>query len=223
VSGDSPAWLDALRRDLIDITEPAAAELWPCAESGAPFYNYRLEHVRQVERDALALLNEVGGDRDVALAAVWIHDRCQPTFWGEEHAGLAAEWAGERLAETGFPAEKVAAVCEAVRLHRTKITPVGAIPGELHEARILWDADKLAHLGAVEVLTRILNTVASDWPGFGEPARRAAAAAAEALEPLSDRPFVPERFYFDVSRRWAAERHEVQKAFARALRDQISR
>jgi len=145
------SWLEHLRHDLAAITSEAAKEYWPNPESERPaFYNYRLEHVRQVEREALILLDSVGGDSDVVLASVWLHDRWQPVFRGpEQHGKRAAEWAAQHLAETGFPAEKVESVCFAVANHSN---PPRMLPPEAHDARLLWDADKLFHLGAVELL-----------------------------------------------------------------------
>jgi HD superfamily phosphodiesterase len=74
---DTPEWLFHIRKDLEKITGPVAAEIWPTPK-GRPYFNYRLEHVRQVERDARWLLQQVGGDEEVVLAAVWLHDRFQP-------------------------------------------------------------------------------------------------------------------------------------------------
>ena len=218
----SPAWLETLRRDLTEITQAAAEEYWPTLD-GTPFFNYRLEHVRQVERDALALLDEVGGDGDVVLASVWIHDRGQPMFVGDNHWNIAVDWADAHLAETGFPADKVDAVCRAVAMHSKSATPVGGIPEDLHEARLLWDADKVAHVGPVELITRILNCVAADSLPADGSAPQVAAAVAKALAPLAAWSFSPDGFYFDVSRRWAAERHGAQTAFAETLCRQISR
>jgi HD superfamily phosphodiesterase len=80
------SWLEILRKQLEDITFKAAEEFWPPPTMGGkPFYNYRLEHVRQVERDVLRILDTVEADSDIVLASVWLHDRFQPQFRGEEH------------------------------------------------------------------------------------------------------------------------------------------
>jgi predicted metal-dependent HD superfamily phosphohydrolase len=218
MTNGEPAWLNILRDNLRAATRDAAAEFWPSGD--AAFFNYRVEHVRQVERDALALLRAVGGDRDVVLAAAWVHDRAQPMFSGKDHEERAATWAEEHLAETGFPPEKAARVAEAVRLHRSSITPVGAIPDELHEARILWDADKLAHLGAAETVLRVLNAIAVDRrPSNAAP--KTVRLVAERLAPLVERPLRPERFYFQISRRWAGDRFDAQRTFTAALLAQL--
>jgi HD superfamily phosphodiesterase len=133
-----PSWLQALRRDMLAITTPAARELWP-GPGGEPWFNYRWEHVLQVERDAVRLLQAVGGDRDVVLAAVWIHDRFQPAFAGEDHGARAADWAGTHLAGLGLCADRVDRVCACVRNHSG---PPHSLPETPAEARLLWDADK---------------------------------------------------------------------------------
>jgi hypothetical protein len=226
VDESAPAWLKRLRDDLSGITSEAAAELWPSPEPGRPaFFNYRVEHVRQVERDARALLKEVGGDEDIVLAAVWVHDRFQPKFVVPNHGRKAAEWAAENLAGYGFPAGKVGSVCHAAAVHSEK---PGAIPAEAHEARILWDADKLAHVGPHEILTLLLNNLATDRlrSMHDDPAFRDQAVTIEALARVRLKRFAKSespagKFYFPPSRQWAGERFEAQRAFYESLCAQI--
>ena len=123
-----PEWLTRLQEDAIQISTSAARQHWPGpTATSPPYFNYRLEHVRQVERDAIRLLAELGGDRDIVLASVWIHDRFQPQFTGPDHAVYAAEWAGENLNSYGFPSHKVEMVFYAVAHHSD---PPGSIPAE---------------------------------------------------------------------------------------------
>jgi uncharacterized protein len=97
-------------------------------------------------------------DDDVVFAAVWMHDL--GVFIGhrpEEPAALAkwdcVAYAMERtpaiLEQLGFPAEKIAAVVEAIRTHQPSAKPTAI------EGIILRDADILEQLGA----TGILRTV----------------------------------------------------------------
>ena len=106
----------------------------------------------QAEKEALKLLEAHGGDRDIVLASVWIHDRYKPLFYGLEHGNKAADWAVENLEGKGFPEEKVKAVEYAVRNHQGWTT-VGL---DTLEAQIVWDADKVAHLGPSFFLGDIL-------------------------------------------------------------------
>ena len=143
-------WLNQLKTDLKTITLPLARQYWPgLSAEDEPYYNYRFQHVEQVERDARRLLVAYGGDEDIVFASVWIHDRCQPQYEGENHGEKAAEWANENLAKIGFPNEKVPAVVYAVRNHSNLPQ---TIPVKDKEARLLWDADKLTKLGAFSVV-----------------------------------------------------------------------
>jgi len=228
MSPTEEVWLEALRDDLAGITERAAEQFWPSPERDCPpYFNYRLEHVRQVEREAVRLLSVVGGDRDIVLASVWVHDRFQPVFRGpEEHGKRAAEWAREHLATMGFPAEKVEPVCFAVANHSN---PPGTISPEAHEARVLWDADKLTKVGAVNLLFTFLNSyMASDRlqavcsdPGF--PGRtltmESIARNHSRRHPRQASP--GGHFYFEPSRRWAAERWGVEESFYELLSREV--
>jgi HD superfamily phosphodiesterase len=143
-------WLTQLKTGLKDITLPLARQYWPgISPEDEPYYNYRYQHVEQVDRDARKLLAAHGGDEDIVLASVWIHDRYKPQFEGENHAARAAAWANENLVKLGFPKEKLPAVVYAVGNHAVfggKISP------EHKEAQILWDADKLGKIGAIMVV-----------------------------------------------------------------------
>jgi HD superfamily phosphodiesterase len=142
-------WLTALKTGLREITLPLARKFWPgVSPDDEPYYNYRYQHVEQVDRDARRLLTAYGGDEDVVLASVWIHDRYKPQFEGKHHAAKAADWANENLGKLGFPAEKVPAVVYAVAIHAYD-GDGQKIPADCLEARILWDADKLGKTGAV--------------------------------------------------------------------------
>ena len=226
VDTTEPAWLASLRRELAITTDKAAQTLWPSPERDRPaFFNYRLEHVRQVERDALSLLEAVGGDRDIVLASVWIHDWFQPLFFSPDHGLRAAAWAAEHLAERGFPPDKVQAVCFAVAAHSSESS---FIPPEAHEARLLWDADKLAHLGAYEILTRLLNNLALDRvrslcndPAFPERTFTIRDLAQAKVRRIGQEGTPVNRFYFEPSRAWAAERLQVQKMFCESLCKQV--
>lgn len=219
-------WLGSLRRDLVGISEGTAGQLWPSPREDAPaFFNYRVEHVRQVERDALLLLKEVGGDSDIVLASVWLHDRFQPAFNVAGHNDEAAEWAAENLAARGFPSKKVDAVCFAVASH---CGPPHSLPTEAHEARVLWDADKLAHIGPHEVLTVLFNSIASDSlealrddPLFPEDRLTINDLAVSRLRRYATRSSPADKFYFDPTRKWAHLRHEAQRLFCEVLCAQV--
>jgi uncharacterized protein len=106
----------------------------------------------------LAIGEQLDYDDDVVFAAAWMHDL--GVFYGhrpEDPAALAAwdnvKYAMDRapklLSGFGFPAEKIAAVIEAIRTHQPHEEPQSI------EATILRDADILEQLGAVGVLRAV--------------------------------------------------------------------
>jgi len=105
-------------------------------------FNYRWEHVQAVVSLARWLAAETGADAEVAEAAAWLHDIAKSEA---NHAHVGAERAREILAATDFPAENVDAVADAIAQHEglTLDAPLSPLA-----AAILWDADKLAKLGA---------------------------------------------------------------------------
>jgi len=188
------------------ITREAAHSHWPGATpDNPPYFNYRLEHVLQVERDAMRLMESVGGDEEVILASVWIHDRFQPQYRDENHPAEAGQWARENLLSLGFPEDKVEKVCYCVANHSN---PPGTIPEDAEDARILWDADKLSKVGAVSIAAFMCGIPA--FPDKIMGFRKIAQFGKENTKKFAD---LPESFYFGISRIWAKERLEAQRAF----------
>jgi hypothetical protein len=123
-----------------------------------PPFAYRWEHIRQVVRNGLWLLEHLPADHDVVLAACWLHDVKK----GErEHAQAGADFARAFLPTVGFPVAKIEGVANAIGQHeglwraskeweRDQNLPFRpAPPIEPIEAAILWDADKLAKVGPI--------------------------------------------------------------------------
>ena len=117
----------------------------------------------------LAALTQVVGDglsydRDVVVAAVWLHDL--GVFAGHrpedpvalaawDHVPYACAQGPKILSEVGFPEEKVPAVLQTLREHQPKDEPTSI------EATILRDADILEQLGAIGIL-RAVSKVGRD-------------------------------------------------------------
>ncbi len=218
-----PEWLVVLRQDMASITEPAARQLWPNPDpSLPPFFNYRLEHVRQVERDAVALLAAVGGDQDIVLAGVWLHDRYQPALTGENHGQRAGDWARANLAALGFPVDKVERVAFTVAHHSDAR---GSIPADAHEARLLWDADKLAHTGPTEVINLLMNHVAADHlAGLaknGSDRSHCMPSIAAMMQRFATANPPEGKFYFEATSRLAHERFDAAQRFCQVLGRQV--
>jgi len=137
-------WLEQLKSEMLEISKTTAYEYFPAIGAYTePYYNLRFEHTKQVEAEAMKLLKVYGGDADIVLASVWIHDRCKPQFGWFDHGSKAADWTLENLESKGFPQEKIKAVEYAVRNH----CGYDKRPLDTLEAQILWDADKLSHRG----------------------------------------------------------------------------
>jgi hypothetical protein len=211
---DQPAWLTSLQNDEALLTAQEASKIWPHPETKAPYFNFRLEHVQQVERDALRINEYVKGDTDIILAAVWIHDRFQPQTENEKHAHQAADWAKENLAGLGFPDEKVPAVYLAVNRH---CDPPGTIPAGDVEARVLWDADKLTRIGPLSIVSYMLAHSA-----FPEQKLSYSNIAVLGLERLERSRRLVDELYYPRSREMAIARFAQQKAFYEAFAQDVN-
>jgi uncharacterized protein len=138
-------WRQAVQDAALDATLQEAERRYGTAR--LPF-NYRWEHVRAVVRLALRLAELTGADPEIVEAAAWLHD-VRKRGRDDDHGTHGAAAAREILARTDFPAAKIEAVAGAIAQH------VGLIcedPIEPLEAAVLWDADKLAKLGATAVV-----------------------------------------------------------------------
>jgi uncharacterized protein len=211
-----PHWPARLRRELEELTGAAAKKIWPGPDPDAPpYFNYRLEHVRQVDRYARILLREVGGDAEVVEAAVWVHDRFKPLFEGRDHASRAVAWLRENIVSYGFPASKVEAVAFAVENHVGFLAPHDRIPPEKVEARILWDADKLDKFG-LHAVTNLLMANAA-YPG----SVLTHASSARPFRPLPSDEELRDRYFFEVSYRLALENLRVQRRYYADLEKEL--
>ena len=209
-----PNWLTQLRTDLLSVSERAARKHWPgLSPDGKPYYNYRFEHVQQVERDAQRPMTVVGGDEEIILASVWIHDRFQPQYEEDHHAARAAEWVREHLASLGFPVNKVAAVEYVVANHSNA---PNTIPEKELEARLMWDADKLSKVGALAIVTFLCGT-----PAFPQTRVSYEWAGRRLNREFAVTEGLARQFYFEQSREWGRARVAAQKAFCDALEREV--
>jgi HD superfamily phosphodiesterase len=210
---DNPAWLTELQNEMALQTAQEAQKLWPHPETHASYFNYRLEHVQQVERDAFRILNEVKVDVDILLAAIWAHDLSISQAESPQHAHVAAEWVRANLAGLGFPARKVAAVAFAVERHADL---PGTLPDKANEARVLWDADKLTRLGPLNIVNHILGHAA-----FPDSRITYAGIAVLGLEQLERSRRIVEDFYYQSSRQIGLQRYMQQKVFYEELAQDV--
>lgn len=150
-------WETAVRQAMYKATIKEAERRY---KTSVPAFNYRWEHVTAVVTlaEKLAMLME-GADRDIVVAAAWLHDIRKDT--GNSHPRKGANFARRFLPETDFPSEKIEAVADAIAQHMGlwRDEPLTVL-----ETQILWDADKLTKIGL---------TAAIHWTGGslarGEP------------------------------------------------------
>lgn len=166
------------------------------------------EHCRRLYETMRKIVRSerLRADDDVLFALAWLHDI--GTY--EEFSGLAdsppacaAIAADQLLAEAGFPVDKLETVSRVIRAHSFEEAPRSSM-----EARILHDADMLEFLGAIG-LVRLLSIV-----GLEEWVPEPRAAVGLALDFAST---LPDRLYYESSRKMARDRIAETSAFTDAL------
>lgn len=218
-------WLEKLKNDMLEITKTAAYEFFPSIGARTePYYNLRLEHVKQVEIEAFKLMEAYNdADRDIVLAAVWIHDRFKPQFEGYDHANKAADWVLENLGSKGFPKEKVKAVEYAVRNH----AGYEKKPLETLEAQILWDADKIAHRGPSYFFQTVFILTNEGFAKNDPRIKYEQTISIENILPaLADRKREidydePNPFHLEESNKLSIEKDEAVNAFLEAMQKRL--
>lgn len=127
-----------------------ATELLPHALEPSEDGAHDLSHLQRVWHNARTLQAEEGGDLEVLLAAVLLHDCVaveKNSPLRSQASRLAAEKASKVLANLNWPEEKTSAVVHAIEAHSfsANITPTTL------EARLMQDADRLDSLGMLGV------------------------------------------------------------------------
>jgi uncharacterized protein len=148
-----PHWRTVCRQAAVEQAIQEARAAWKLTDDQPLPFDHRWEHVQAVVHLALKLAKEVGADAEIIEAAAWLHDICKGQ---RAHATLGAAAAERILAETDFPAAKIAVVAAAIRQHEGLFRPPEAAPLEPLEAAVLWDADKLSKIG-VQALAYLLS------------------------------------------------------------------
>lgn len=199
---------------------PSALQMSVPAHYSEALRQFISEHARPVDKFGhqprlAALIDAIGAglafDRDVVLAAAWLHDlgvfvghRPEDTdalaHW--DHVAYACARVPAVLRDAGFPEAKIPAVLDAIRQHQPHDEPLTL------EAVILRDADIIELLGAVSIL-RIVSKVGRDtrFPNF----TAAVASLRRNLEQL------PGRLRLDASRRLAQPRIRILQDFLAAV------
>ncbi|MDO4231597.1 MAG: HD domain-containing protein [Lautropia sp.] len=130
--------------------ELAAALLPHAIDADANDGSHDLAHLMRVWRNAQRIMATDGGDAELIVAAVLLHDCVaveKDSPLREQASRLAAQKGREVLHALGWPAQRCEQVAHAVEAHSFS---AGVEPRSL-EARILQDADRLDALGLLGV------------------------------------------------------------------------
>ncbi|MFJ2712569.1 HD domain-containing protein [Pseudomonas sp. NPDC087346] len=127
-----------------------AARLLPHALEPSEDGAHDLSHLQRVWHNARTLQAEEGGDLEVLLAAVLLHDCVsveKNSPLRSQASRLAAKKATSVLLEMHWPEKKIIAISHAIEAHSfsANITPLTL------EAKIVQDADRLDSLGMLGV------------------------------------------------------------------------
>lgn len=215
---------DLLTADAFAPHQALAAQLLAHATEGDDG-SHDLAHIHRVFRNAMRIHAGEGGDAEVLVASVLLHDCVaveKNSPLRSQGSRLAAEKASGILVELGWPQEKIAAVAHAVLTHSFSAN----IPPETLEAKILQDADRLDAIGMVGV-ARCFYIAGRMGSGLYHPGDPGADH-----RPLDDRRYaidhfpakllkLSDGFQTDTGRKLAEERHQRLQQFLTLFRDEI--
>jgi len=127
-----------------------AADLLPHALEPSEDGAHDLSHLQRVWHNARTIHAQEGGDLEVLLAAVLLHDcvaveKNSPLC--SQASRLAAEKASAVLADLNWSGANISAVAHAIEAHSFSAN----IPATSLEAQIMQDADRLDSLGLLGV------------------------------------------------------------------------
>lgn len=110
-------------------------------------------HLFRVRNHAMKIASEVSADCEILEASALLHDigyRFHETD-DKNHEKYSIKIAKQWLPEVGFPKEKIADVCEVIRLHDDYHRGDQAEKTDHIETKIIQDADKIEAMGAIGI------------------------------------------------------------------------
>jgi uncharacterized protein len=202
-----------------------AADLLPHALEPSEDGAHDLSHLQRVWQNARTIHAQEGGDLEVLLAAVLLHDCVsveKNSPLRSQASRLAAEKASAVLADLNWSGANISAVVHAIEAHSFSAN----IPAASLEAKILQDADRLDSLGLLGVARTFYV------------AGRMGSALYDPLDPEAQhRDYDDKRFCLDhfqtkllhladgfqtpTGRRLAQIRHERLKGFMEQFKEEI--
>jgi len=184
-----------------------------------------IAHIKRVVKNAEIIHLEESCDKEIVLAAAWLHDcvvlpKNHPDR--KKASTLAAQKAAEFLNTIDFPANKIPAVAHAIEAHSFS----AGIPPKTIEAKIVQDADRLDALGAIGI-ARCFSVGGE----LNNPMYHPDDPFAESREP-DDSKWTVDHFYAklfrlpdllntEVAKKIAAERVEYMKSFLNQMSEEI--
>ncbi|MCC5914197.1 MAG: HD domain-containing protein [Balneolaceae bacterium] len=109
-----------------------------------------IAHIERVVANAKKLLTHLDADKEVTIAAAWLHD-CVVLPKNHPDRKKASVLAGQKaelfLKKKEFPADKLSSVKHAIEAHSYS----AGIKPETVEAKIVQDADRLDAIGAIGI------------------------------------------------------------------------
>jgi len=114
--------------------------------------SHDFSHVTRVLKNVETIAEAEGGDLDILVPAALFHDvinipKDDPR--ADQASDDSAEWTRSLLMTmTEFPQNKISAVCDAI----SKCSFSKGINPELHESKVLQDADGLDSTGAISIM-----------------------------------------------------------------------
>ena len=186
------------------------------------------DHVLRVYRVAETLAAQEGADIEIVRAAALLHDAEDAS--GDEDARLthheaAAHFAGQALAQEGWPQERIQAVQDCILTHRFR---TGGEPQTL-EAKVLFDADKLDAIGAIGVARALAYAVLDGQPLYADPSETfletLKAQPGEAYTAYHEHLFklsrIKDRMQTASGRKMAEARHTFMQAYFDQLQAEV--
>lgn len=189
-------------------------------ETVSPAHDWH--HVRRVERLAKTLGDQYeAADPTILELAALLHDigrGREDRGKIDDHARWGAREARRLLADAGVDADRIEAVCHAIRTHRYSSGP----EPETLDARLLSDADNLDALGAVGI-ARCFTYGGERGQVVYDPDGPRGAEARTTYEHFEAKILtLPGRMYTDAGRRLAAERVDVVECFLDRLEREVA-
>jgi len=213
--------MKGLARPMAILLEGAAQK---AAENADPAHDFN--HVLRVRETALGLATEECADAAVVEAAALLHELFffpKDSLDAHRSGEVCAQKVRPLLTRLGFDPEKVAPVCECIRVHSFSAGLEAATP----EARVLQDADRLDAIGSIGIARCFATCASMNRPFYspGDP-------FCEKRDP-DDKKWGVDHFYrkllriegrlhTNAARAIAKERTEFMKAFLKQLRREIS-